>query len=708
MNSEPKIKVKQALLLPIIAVSVFAATEDLSRLLEETTEIATKTRINADYVPGTVNIIRGEELKALGILNLNQPNALDMIVGMDSSVNALRGSGVVYGGQGVKIKWLLNGRALSSQIWSGSTFGRGIISFPIAVDQVDRIEIIRGPDSAVYGDNAIFGVINIITKTESNELSANYGYQGDGKNSKSASANLNYNEGKVQLNSSVLIFDTDGYSFYIGENGNFANSTTGNHAPGYGPGNLSNGSKGYNFLFDIKYDSFEIWLNWLETKSAQGAFGNWYPTDMLPKDDNKMVRKEVYNQIGVQKEFRYNDLYITPKIGIDTMESKLDDFLRVSANYMNNATGIDGIRRFRYKEERKHASLDADYKMDKHHFVGGLFIQSTKNIKDLRYENFSYVGPRSPPPMVNIWKIDNVYSNVVAPQNTYRGQRAFYLQDSWDLTDKATVTYGARYDTFSGDVKSVGLSPRLALVYRLNENNILKTQYARAFRPPSFAESSGIPGIKSETVDTVEASHIYKQDKTSFKTTLFESRIYDMITLDDFSYETLNLPKRGIIQGVELEYKYSADSFSIGFNGALYKTHMEERTSSYGFKYKAGSFPLAPSVMSNVILTLNQNTTYPTTIWYHYIAGKERKSEYLLTANNYGYLGPSNGEIAPQDYLNITQQFKGITKNLDLSVGAQNVFGKTVKTLYMPLSQPNNQDIPYMGQMFWMNLLYKF
>jgi iron complex outermembrane receptor protein len=692
----------------VLAVCVTASANELSKILEETTQIATKTRINADYVPGTVNIIRGEELKALGILNLNQPNALDMIVGMDSSVNALRGSGAVYGGQGVKIKWLLNGRALSSQIWSGSTFGRGIISFPVAVDQIERIEIIRGPDSAVYGDNAIFGVINIITKADSNELSANYGYQGDGKSSTSASADFNYKQDALELSSSFLIFDTEGYNFYIGENGNFANSMTGNHAPGYGPGNLPNGSKGYNFLFDARYDYFEVWLNRLETKSAQGAFGNWYPTDMLPKDDNKMVRKEVYTQVGAQKEFKFGDFYLTPKIGIDTMESKLDDYLRVSANYMNNATGIDGIRRFIYKEERKHAALDADYKTDDHHFVGGLFIQSTKNIKDSRYENFSYVGPWSPPPAVNIWKIDNVYSDVVAPQNTYRGQKAFYIQDSWDFTDKATITYGARYDTFSGDVKSMGWSPRLAIVYRLNESNILKTQYARAFRPPTFAETSGIPGIKSETVDTVEASHIYRQDKTVLKTTVFESRIYDMITMDDYSYETLNLPKCGIIQGVELEYKYSADSFSLGFNSALYKTRAEERMSPYGFKYKAGSFPLAPTLMSNIILTVNQSTKYPTTFWYHYISGKERKSEYTATPINYGFMKQSNGDVAPQDYLNITQQFKGVVKNLDLSVGVQNVFGKTLKTLYMPLNQPNNQDIPYMGQMFWMNLSYKF
>ena len=47
-----------------------ANEQELSRILEEVTEIATKTRMNADFVPGTVSVITGKELKALGISNL--------------------------------------------------------------------------------------------------------------------------------------------------------------------------------------------------------------------------------------------------------------------------------------------------------------------------------------------------------------------------------------------------------------------------------------------------------------------------------------------------------------------------------------------------------------------------------------------------------------------------------------------------------------
>ena len=50
----------------------------------------------------------------------------------------------------------------------------------------------------------------------------------------------------------------------------------------------------------------------------------------------------------------------------------------------------------------------------------------------------------------------------------------------------------------------------------------------------------------------------------------------------------------------------------------------------------------------------------------------------------------------------------GIAKNLDLEFGVKNVFGKTLRTLYFPLNPHDTCDVPYMGQTFWINLLYKF
>ena len=104
---------------------------------------------------------------------------------------------------------------------------------------------------------------------------------------------------------------------------------------------------------------------------------------------------------------------------------------------------------------------------------------------------------------------------------------------------------GARYDTYSDGREA--LSPRIALVYQYDASNILKAQYSRAFRPPSFSEQyspnnqTSHTDYDSETADTIELSYIFKTKDASLKTTVFNSRTHNMITYHDFTYETINL-----------------------------------------------------------------------------------------------------------------------------------------------------------------------
>lgn len=692
-----------------------ANEQELSRILEEVTEIATKTRMNADFVPGTVSVITGKELKALGISNLAQSNAFDAIVGFDTLSMSMRGGGSVYGGQGNKIKWMINGNVVNSQLWGASIYGKNAIAFPMSVEQIDRIEIIRGPDSAIYGDNAIFGVVNIITKSLENDAFTMFGSNESGKYSKSGGANINTNIADVAVKANIYLFQDDGYPLYVSDANNFYNEVTGTFTPGYGPGYLPNRTKGYSIFTGISKNDLEFWLDRMETKMSQGALGTWYPTQQFPKYDNGYGITERYTKLGVLNRFYVSGVSIVPKIGYDRYEQNIKDYLRVSSLYITPTTSQDGVRNREYVENKKYAQIDLEKSFEDNRISIGAYYQKTTVDKYEREENFSYIGNWLAGEYK--WQLTPfVSSNNAIPKNTKREQKALYAQNVWDATDDITVTVGARYDRFTGDIDNSAISPRLAVVYRLSDNHIFKAQYARAFRPASFAEmsSASTDAIKPETVDTVELGYTYRGNSNTLKATIFGSRIKDMITANDITYETQNSTKAGDLYGVEIEYKYTSQFFNFGFNQAIYDTHVDQMTfissgNNHRFIFKSGSFPLAASSMTNIFLTLNPNENYPTTFWYHYTGSKKRKAVYIpLDDTFYIPFGKDNGSVEAQDYLNITQQIKNIAKNTDLLLGIQNVFDKTQKNLYMPLNPRNAQDIPVSGRSFWINLSYKF
>jgi outer membrane receptor for ferrienterochelin and colicins len=651
--------------------------DDLNSLLEEATTIATKTKLNADYVPGTVTVISGEKLKSLGITNLAEQNAYDMIVGFDSSTLSLRGAGSIYGSQGNKIKWMINDKPISAEIWGMPKNGVGQIVFPIPTEAIDRIEIIRGPGSAIYGGNAIYGVVNIVTKSDSSGLFATFSQTQSDKFGRAIGAFGTFDNNDLKLSAIVSTEKHDGWDLSVVKN------VPSEH------GNLANANANNLFMADLTYKNFDFWAYRLEAQNNYSRI-QWDVSNNIPPDNNAPVQSNVYTLLGVQTKFNpSSDVFITAKTGIN--------------HYSNDAEilfDLAGTRTIDYVESTKYVEATIETSMDNHRLLGGVYAGFLSVDRDHYYQ----VGA----PNVSLLLTD---ADKRVAHNPKRINRALYLQDEIQLNDQSTLTIGGRFDSYSDGREA--FSPRVGYVYQHDESNILKAQYSRAFRPPSFSEQyspNNAPftnkTFESETVDTVEISYIFKTKNSSIKTSAFHSKTYDMITFHDAIYETINLATPATVKGLEIELMKNFDTVSIGMNGAYYTTKRGEIRNENN-NYNESGFALSAEYLANLYMTINDKSSYPTTLWYHYTGTKNRVSSDMLADNGSVLIG-TNGSVPPQDYLNITQKIEGVAKNLDVEFGVKNVFGKTLRTLYFPLNPGETCDVPYMRQTFWANLNYRF
>lgn len=672
--------------------------DDFNLLLEEATEIATKSRLNVDYVPGTVSIVTGEELKTYGVTNLAQLNSMDMIVGMETVTSSLRGVGPMYGAVGNKIKWMVNGKVLETETRDTDDWAKGPVLFPFSVDQVDRIEVIRGPGSAIYGGNAIFGVVNIITKKETHSIFAGAEYLGGDNQAGLVGGNTYYEGEDFSINLSISGYHSDGDYLTVGTDGLFwrdwGKSNGTNYVPGNAPGVLPNQNQGYSFLGDVNFDNAHFWLNRFSVRSGQGH-QSWYPTDSFPPDDGKMVKTMIHTMSGLEFDFNLWDWKITPEIGVTLLDNPANNYYKTPAGEYGFT--YDGYRRRQYREEKYYTEWEVTRKFDSHNVLFGAFFQDSEIKKAEMEVNYNFSDKTS----------DNWYRNDSGffPEGNPRGRRqmAYYLQDQWSVDDETTLTYGTRYDEYS-DVSSAW-SPRIALIHQLNQKNIFKAQLSRAFRAPSLFEAYGYMSsyqhknqkiLKPEMVDTYEVGHVYKYGQGDLKTTLFHTFMDEMIIQDYGSYIYENLRKKARTQGIEIESSWHNDWLMLKGNMAVYDTLnmvVDE------------SFVNAASWYGNIMATYLPQGNLSTTLWYHYIGDKPRNQGGQAFYQKTSFT--DNGFISEQHIFNISQKYRGFAKNLEIDYGMRNIFDQKMVMEYMPQDN-NTNDIPYMGQTYWLNATYRF
>ncbi len=136
---------------------------DISQLMGIMVTSASKRAQSLSDVPAAVFVITQEDIRRSGVTSI--PEALAMAPGIQvSRINSYRWSVASRGFPGfnsTKLLILIDGRSLYSPGYSGTFWD----SQNTMLEDIDRIEVIRGPGATVWGANAVNGIINIITKS---------------------------------------------------------------------------------------------------------------------------------------------------------------------------------------------------------------------------------------------------------------------------------------------------------------------------------------------------------------------------------------------------------------------------------------------------------------------------------------------------------------------------------------------------------------
>lgn len=149
------------------AVAQRAAEADLSldSLLNTRISAASKYAQTSQAAPGSVTIISSDDIRAYGYRNLQEvlESVRGFYVSNDRNFAYLgtRGFGRTTD-YNSRVLMLIDGHSINDQLFGSAPIGAGL---PLNLDAVERIEVVQGPGSALYGTGAMFAVINIVTRS---------------------------------------------------------------------------------------------------------------------------------------------------------------------------------------------------------------------------------------------------------------------------------------------------------------------------------------------------------------------------------------------------------------------------------------------------------------------------------------------------------------------------------------------------------------
>jgi outer membrane receptor protein involved in Fe transport len=469
------------------------------------------------------------------------------------------------------VLFLLNGKRLNSED-TGSLIGASTI--PLSI--VKRVEFVRGPGSALYGSNALTGVVNIITDDTNSRIQLKTGSHNNQQLTTQYSSN--YNNWQYSINAK---FEKDDGEL-------FENVYDGLLAKDLGKvttTDIKDQFKEKSFFVKVDNDHFSF-QTFYKKSNAEG----WFISRRV-SEDNQMNRETFFvdgdyhfnigkykNRVGLGYTYTYLK-YILPIVSEELIDYV---YSGINATY---GTSFDAPNDVLYQADLKTQELKADWEISVDNFIFGLEARRYSTVKADESTNYDYAQLQVKDFPLTYYNGDFGY--VVADADLLNATRdifGIYGQYSYQLFENTNLIAGIRYDKYSDFGSS--LNPRVAIVQSIAKNHSLKLSYAEAFRAPTIIEMRsgvyhGVDGninLDAEKAKTTELIYTYKNNSGFYaSTSLFhneiDNNIVETVILTDTTNRTFVNSGMDIYEGIEFEaFLPLAKNTSFRLNGTKFFT----------------------------------------------------------------------------------------------------------------------------------------